>query len=57
MKRLATLMTLLPGAALAHGAHAPVPETAHSTAHAAPVLVALLVAATVGLALYARWRP
>ncbi|MEL7114563.1 MAG: hypothetical protein AAGP08_03065 [Pseudomonadota bacterium] len=57
MKRLATLAALLPATAFAHGAHAPVPETAHGAAHSTPVLAGLLVAFAVGLALIKRWRP
>ena len=37
MKRLAAFALLLPGAALAHGSHAPVTGIAHDAAHAAPL--------------------
>lgn len=46
MKYLIFLLTLLPGAALAHGGHAPVPDAVHSALH-----VSILVAFGVVLAL------
>ncbi|MDJ0857738.1 MAG: hypothetical protein QNJ03_01575 [Dinoroseobacter sp.] len=55
MRKLSTLALVAPGAALAHGGHAPVPEMAHGLAHAALpfglVMAALLV---VGLIWRAR---
>lgn len=56
MKHLATLITLLPGAALAHGGHAPVPEAAHAMTHAGPILGVAAIALAIGLALAQRWR-
>ena len=56
MKKLTTLFAVLPGAAFAHGGHAPLPETVHSFSHAAPAIGALVVAAAIGLALVQRWR-
>lgn len=57
MKRFATLGLLAPGTALAHGAHAPVPDAAHGLAHAGPVLVAAVIVLSIGLGLAGRWRP
>lgn len=48
MKRIAIAsLTLLPGAAMAHGLHAPVPD--HTVAHLGPILglAAVLIAAAV----------
>ena len=56
MKKLITLLAVLPGAAIAHGGHAPVPEVTHGLTHAGPVLGALVIALAVGLALAQRWR-
>ena len=55
MKRLVTLMTVLPGAALAHGGHAPVPEAAHGMTHAAPLLGGALIVAALALLIHKRW--
>ena len=52
MKRLALIVCAAPGAALAHGGHAPVPDMAHGLAHAGPTLATLIVA----VALVAGWR-
>ncbi|MEX0339107.1 MAG: hypothetical protein AB3N11_08725 [Arenibacterium sp.] len=56
MKRFATLTILFPGAALAHGGHAPVPEAAHALSHAGPAVGALVIVLATGLALTQRWR-
>lgn len=56
MKRLTLLLTLAPGMALAHGAHAPLPEPAHAMTHAGPVLGAIVITLAIGLALAQRWR-
>ena len=56
MKKLCTLLAVLPGAAFAHGGHAPVPEVAHGLTHTGPILGALVIALAVGLALAQRWR-
>ena len=48
MKRLALITVFAPGAALAHGAHAPVPEVAHGFAHTGPVVGLALIAVTFG---------
>ena len=56
MKKLVTLFTVLPGLALAHGNHAPVPEAAHGLAHAVPVLVGAVILAGVGFVIIQRWR-
>ncbi|BBU54915.1 hypothetical protein KU6B_11800 [Mameliella alba] len=55
MKRLVTLMTVLPGAALAHGGHAPVPEAAHGMTHTAPLLGGALIVAALALLIHKRW--
>ncbi|EBA05806.1 hypothetical protein [Sagittula stellata] len=47
MKRIAALIALLPVSAMAHGAHAPVPDSAHGLAHLAPALLVIAVAAVV----------
>jgi len=57
MKTLFIPAILLPGAALAHGAHPPVPEAAHGLAHAAPLLVVAVIAVGAVLALRSRWLP
>ena len=57
MTRFAVLASLIPGAAVAHGAHAPVAEAAHGLAHGAPVAALLAVTGALGLVLYRRWRP
>ena len=54
MKRLAILLTALPGAVLAHGAHPPVPETAHGPAHA--LVLGGLAVVLIVLALARAWR-
>ena len=56
MKKLIPTLAVLPGAAFAHGDHAPVPDIAHGMSHTGPVLGALIVALAVGLALAQRWR-
>lgn len=57
MKKLTLLLAGFPGAVLAHGGHAPLPEPAHSVSHAAPVLGIIVIAAALALALTQRWRP
>ena len=57
MKKLIASLTLLPGAALAHGGHAPLPEAAHGFTHAAPLLGVALIAVAAVLALRSRWLP
>lgn len=51
MKKLVILSAVLPGAALAHGGHAPVPEMAHGLVHAALpfglVIAALVIAGVI----------
>lgn len=54
MKRIATLLTLLPAASFAHGAHAPVAESSHGLVHLAPALAVIVLAA--GVAWLARGR-
>ncbi|MGH1416984.1 MAG: hypothetical protein ACRBB0_26100 [Pelagimonas sp.] len=39
MKRIFSLFTLIPGAAFAHGGHAPLPAGAHEVSHMVPVIV------------------
>ncbi|WP_413720817.1 hypothetical protein [Silicimonas sp. MF1-12-2] len=51
MKRLALITVFAPGTALAHGAHAPVPEVAHGFAHVGPLAGLVLIVAAFG----ARW--
>lgn len=55
MKTLLTLAVLLPGAAFAHGGHAPLPEAAHGMTHAGPVLAVIVIAVAAFLALRNRW--
>lgn len=57
MKPLLILAVILPGAAFAHGGHAPLPEAAHSMTHAAPLLGVALIAVAAILALRGRWLP
>lgn len=57
MKRLLTLVALFPGAAFAHGGHAPVHDVAHGLKHAEPVIAALVIAGVIGYHLAKRWRP
>ena len=57
MTTLLTLAVLLPGAALAHGEHAPLPEAAHGMTHAAPLLGVAVIAVAAVLALRSRWLP
>ena len=49
MKRLLAAIVLIPGAALAHGAHPPVPEAAHGAAHAGPLVGLALIAVALGV--------
>ena len=56
MKKLTLVFATLPGALLAHGGHAPLPEAAHVIAHLGPILGAVVIAGAVGLALAQRWR-
>ena len=46
MKRLVLIATGFPSVALAHGAHAPVPEAMHGTAHAGPAAAMVNVDST-----------
>ncbi len=52
MKRLIALLALLPGSALAHGAHAPVASDWHWAAHLVPAAFAV----SFGLLLFLAWR-
>lgn len=57
MIRLTLPLSLLPAGALAHGAHAPVPDLVHGAAHlAGPGFAALMVIALAAY-LIARTRP
>ena len=47
MKKLAILLTVLPAASFAHGAHAPVAESSHGLVHLAPALAIIVLAAGV----------
>ena len=55
MKHLAFLTVFLPGAALAHGNHGPVPETVHGLVHTAPIALAAVVAIVLAIGLYSLW--
>ncbi|GFE63753.1 hypothetical protein [Litoreibacter roseus] len=55
MKRLTALAALLPGSALAHGGHAPVPEIAHGLSHVGPFVGLVIIAIAGGVILYQRW--
>ncbi|MCR9107377.1 hypothetical protein [Marivita sp. XM-24bin2] len=57
MKPLLTFAVVLPGAAFAHGGHAPLPEAAHGMTHAAPLLGIAVAAVAAVLALRSRWLP
>ena len=52
MKYLTSLMALLPGAAMAHGTHAPVPDELHNVTHVLPVVGITILIVT----LIAIWR-
>ena len=56
MKKLITLIALTPAAALAHGAHAPVPEAAHGAAHIGINVGLALIAVAVVLGIVQRLR-
>jgi hypothetical protein len=56
MKRLIALAALAPGASLAHGGHAPLPEAAHAASHGTANGLALAVVALAAAALLALWR-
>ena len=56
MKRLITFAALTPVSALAHGGHAPVPETVHGLTHAGPLFGLAIVTVTGAVVLYQRWR-
>ena len=53
MKKLATLVTLLPGTALAHGGHPPVAEAAHGGVHG---MIATGFAVALGVIALSLWR-
>ena len=57
MKTLLTFAVVLPGAAFAHGGHAPLPEAAHGMTHAVPLLGVAVVAVAVVLVVRSRWLP
>ncbi len=54
MRKLAALLIVAPGAALAHGGHAEITGIAHDTFHAGPFLGA--VAVVVAVLALARFR-
>ncbi|WP_238365334.1 hypothetical protein [Mesobacterium pallidum] len=56
MKRIATLIALVPASAMAHGAHAPVPAVAHNTVHVLPLLGLAVIVAAAALAWLGRVR-
>jgi hypothetical protein len=49
MKKLTTLIALLPGTAMAHGMHAPVEPTLHGFAHILPGALVIGMAAVLGI--------
>lgn len=55
MKKLATLLALVPGMSLAHGGHAPVPEPVHAVSHAGPLLGLALICIAIAITVYQRW--
>lgn len=55
MKYLVLFVMLLPGFALAHGGHAPVPEAFHNTLHVS-VTVGVVVALAVTIGFWVRRR-
>ncbi|MEL6197786.1 MAG: hypothetical protein AAFT19_08060 [Pseudomonadota bacterium] len=52
MKKLIAFSALLPGTALAHGGHAPLPAGAHEALHAGPTLLIGLAVLGVLAAVY-----
>lgn len=56
MKKLFAVLAVMPGAALAHGGHAPMPAGAHELSHAAPVVGGVIIVAALALGLMQRWR-
>ena len=50
MKRVAAILSLLPGAALAHGGHVELTGVAHDGFHFGPVAALALIAAALVLA-------
>jgi len=55
MKKIATLLALLPSMSLAHGGHAPTPESLHAVSHTGPLLGLALICVVLGAVLYQRW--
>ncbi len=49
MKKLISAIALLPGAATAHGIHAPVDPTLHSFAHVVPGALVIGMAIVLGI--------
>ncbi|SHG77645.1 hypothetical protein [Marivita hallyeonensis] len=56
MKKLITLIALTPATAFAHGAHVPVSEAAHGTAHAGMYAGLALIAVALVLGVVLRVR-
>ncbi len=51
MKHVLYLTLCLPGAAFAHGGHAPLPEPAHAMSHLGPVIGVGVILAALALGL------
>jgi len=51
MKKLTAFIALLPGAAFAHGGHAPLYGPSHDSYHIAPLLGVALIVAALALAM------
>ena len=56
MKKLGIILAGLPGAALAHGGHAPVAEVYHGLTHMAIGAGAAVCAGAIAIILVQRWR-
>ncbi len=56
MKRFIALATVMPGSVLAHGAHAPVPDSVHMLNHTAVFLAVGVLVVIGGLALRQLFR-
>lgn len=49
MKKLTTLIALLPGTSMAHGMHAPVDPSLHAFTHVVPGVIVIAMVVVLGL--------
>lgn len=56
MKRFIVLASVVPGAAVAHGGHAPLPDSLHGLSHGGLLAGAAVVLLAVGVVCYQRWK-